>query len=159
MSNFKNGITVDGKIILQGGTYDDLLLGDGTKTSLSKLGGENYSVRLISGDIYYSGNDLTYNFTDLEYIFFGVPNTISSGTITLSNGDTDPRFDIIAIDSASNSVVVLKGMPNPNPASPSTNLSDTQFLLSLILIPANATSISLGRITVYDENAGDQVNL
>ena len=74
---------------------------------------------------------------------------------TLDMGDAQPRIDIIAVESNSNTpvrasrLVVIKGTPAASPVAPAlTNTSAiTQIELCRVLVPANATTLSSATLT------------
>ena len=74
----------------------------------------------------------------------------SAEQITLDAGDSQPRIDIIAVESNSNTpvrasrLVIIKGTPAASPVAPAlTNTSAiSQIELCRVLVPADATTLS-----------------
>lgn len=70
---------------------------------------------------------------------------------TLSAADpTNPRIDIVAVDSTG-AVVVVEGTPGANPSAPTLD-PETQMDLTFIYVPAGATDLEVVSTDVYREN-------
>jgi hypothetical protein len=84
-------------------------------------GGGGNSKFIISGGVVWSGTGLLFDVSALVYEFFGTTGNIDASQITLDNGDSDARFDVFAVDVPTNTVVVIKGIPDANPTVPAAS--------------------------------------
>lgn len=110
---------------------------------------------LISGGgVAWVGN-LDFIVAAAVYQIAGTQYTSAQDTVTLNAGDaTNPRIDVIALDTAG-AVVVIEGTPAADPSAPTVD-AGTQLALTFVLVDANATTPG-GTITntvMYAENTG-----
>ena len=138
--NFKaptnNNVTINGFPILNSGNFASPIQ-DG----------------IISGGVVsYSGSGLLFNVSACSYIISGITYNTAATTITLTTANpTNPRIDVIAVDTSS-AVVLITGTPAANPIEPQVNTL-TQIQLTNITVAAGATTPSISNALIYDENA------
>jgi len=151
-------------------TLDDYVIGsDSDNNGKTK----NYSVRgiislalsqgnttirngVLSGSVYWL-QGLDFASTKIDYVFNNTLfQTEPQSPITLSDADdTNDRVDVFAIDVATNSVVVIEGVPSENPQEPTVDFA-SQIRLSSVIIEAQSTEPQgLTSEQVYNENLGE----
>jgi hypothetical protein len=86
-----------------------------------------------------------------NYYIQGFPFASAQTIVTLDTADSDPRIDIIVVDT-SGVVSAVKGTAAVNPSTPVIDPA-TQLQLGLILVPASAAP-TVTNTAVYSENAG-----
>ncbi len=110
-------------------------------------GGASNSKFIISGGLVWSGTGMVFDSSEISYSYYGTTNTIAATSITLDDGDVDARFDVFAVDTDTNTIVVIKGTPDANPIQPPVGA--TQIFIQSVLVGAGATTPSLNREIVY----------
>lgn len=108
-----------------------------------------YGKELLSGGIIWSGTGFVYDVGILTYTFYLPPVTTGPTQVTLNDGDPDDdRIDAVVIDESGN-VLVIEGVPSPNPATPDVS---EYVLVQYIIVPANATEPVEDVENIYLEN-------
>ena len=103
---------------------------------------------LVSGGAVAWTGGLTFSVSAAAYYIGGELYTSGAGTAFVPNADPDdPRLDVIVLDSTG-AIGVVVGIPAPNPAEPSINLS-TQVKLSTVFLPAGAADIIVVPTDIY----------
>lgn len=103
---------------------------------------------LVSGGAVVWTGGLTFSVSAAAYYIGGELYTSGAGTAFVPNADPDdPRLDVIVLDSTG-AIGVVVGIPAPNPAEPSINLS-TQVKLSTVFLPAGAADIIVVPTDIY----------
>ena len=106
---------------------------------------------LISGSAAWSGTNLDFDVTALEYLIAGVTYTTAPTTVTLAVGDpTNPRFDAIVADNTG-TVSVIIGTPAVTPLTPS--IGEDQVLVQYVLVGAGATTPAITTENIYREGS------
>jgi hypothetical protein len=108
---------------------------------------------LNGGIVTWSGVGLVMNVTASYYVInCNYYNADGSLSVTLSTADpTNPRIDVIAVDTAEN-IVVITGTPGATPVKPQVNPT-YQVELTYVYVPAGATTPNgYTYKTVYNEN-------
>ena len=108
---------------------------------------------LNGGVVTWSGTGLVMNVTAAYYVInCNYYNADGSLSVTLSTADpTNPRIDVIAVDTSEN-IVVITGTPGVNPVKPQVNPT-YQVELTEVYVPAGATTPNEYTYkTVYNEN-------
>lgn len=108
---------------------------------------------LNGGIVTWSGTGLVMNVTAAYYVInCNYYNSDGSLSVTLDAADpSNPRIDVIAVDTAQN-IVVIKGTAGVNPVKPQVNPT-YQVELTEIYVPAGATTPQdYTYRTVYNEN-------
>lgn len=106
---------------------------------------------LISGSAAWSGTDLDFDVTALEYLIAGVTYNTAPTTVTLAVGDpTNPRFDAIVADDTG-TVSVITGTPAVTPITPS--IGENQVLVQYVLVGAGATTPTITTEYIYREGS------
>jgi len=118
-------------------------------TPSSAFGGN----QLISGGGVSWTSGLTFEVGAANYLIAGVNYSTTETSKTLGAADpTNPRFDVIAVDSTS-TVVVIAGTPAANPSVPTVDPT-TQIALTSIYIPAASLTPAENTAIIYQNNAG-----
>lgn len=132
-----------------GTTWDDVSTG-GTVTVPPPT--QNASFVLFGGQVTWQSG-LTFVISATTYYIQGTLYTIAQQTITLDAADaTNPRLDVIGVDT-SPAGFKITGTPSSNPSAPTVDPT-TQLDLTIISVPANATTPPITSTTLYTENAG-----
>ena len=108
---------------------------------------------LNGGIVTWSGVGLVMNVTASYYVInCNYYNADGSLSVTLSTADpTNPRIDVIAVDTSEN-IVVITGTPGATPVKPQVNPT-YQVELTDVYVPAGATTPNEYTYkTVYNEN-------
>ena len=106
---------------------------------------------LISGSAAWSGTDLDFDVTALEYLIAGVTYNTAPTTVTLAVGDpTNPRFDAIVADDTG-TVSVITGTPAVTPITPS--IGENQVLVQYVLVGTGATTPTITTEYIYREGS------
>jgi hypothetical protein len=106
---------------------------------------------LISGSAAWSGTDLDFDVTALEYLIAGVTYNTAPTTVTLAVGDpSNPRFDAIVADDTG-TVSVITGTPAVTPITPS--IGEDQVLVQYVLVGAGATTPTITTEYIYREGS------
>jgi hypothetical protein len=109
---------------------------------------------LLSGGIVtWSGAGLVMDVSPATYVINCKTYNSQQSQVTLATADpTNPRIDIIAVDTNS-SVVVITGTPAATPVKPQVN-PNSQLELTSILIPSGAATPGgdVSQTVVYDQN-------
>ena len=106
---------------------------------------------LISGSAAWSGTDLDFDVTALEYLIAGVTYNTAPTTVTLADGDpTNPRFDAIVADDTG-TVSVITGTPSVTPLTPS--IGENQVLVQYVLVGTGATTPTITTEYIYREGS------
>lgn len=105
---------------------------------------------ILSGcGVNWIGN-LQFTVGQCNYVIGGKSYTSPLTTVTLPNGSSQDRIDVIGVDNTS-SVFTLQGTPAVNPQEPTIDPA-TQLQLTFVYIPALATTPSgLTTLTIFDE--------
>ena len=114
-------------------------------------GGGGNSKFIISGGVVWSGTGLLFDVSAIVYEFFGTTGNIDASQLTLDDGDSDARFDVFAVDVPTNTVVVIKGIPDANPTIP--QVGEDQIFIQATLVGAGATVPTIDEDFVYRDNA------
>lgn len=105
---------------------------------------------IVYGGAEWSGTGLVFNTSVVKYSYYGFVGTIDPDTVTLDNGDSEDRFDIIAVDANNSTIVVIKGTPSPDPTFPA--VGEEQIMLQPVLVKAGATTPDVTQEIVYRNN-------
>lgn len=115
-----------------------------------------FSNTILGGNVFWIEN-LDFGSTPITYIWnnqiFTAPArplmTLSDAHVTLD------RIDVFAIDSSTNSLKIIEGVPAISPQEPTINF-ETQLRVGAVLIQAGETAPEgITKELVYDENLGE----
>lgn len=100
--------------------------------------------------VIWTGTGLTFDVIWPVYYLDGVAFPAGSDQITLDAADvTDPRLDVIGVDSTG--AIKVTGTPSANPEKPTVDPL-TELEITVILIEAGETTPEITDVVVYDEN-------
>jgi len=105
---------------------------------------------IVSGGATWTGTGLVFDVSNIVFNYFGNEGTASATQVTLDDGDSDPRFDVIVVDEDGN-IEVVKGTPAVSPAIPS--VGEDQISIQPVLIAAGATVPTITQEFVYRNDA------
>lgn len=117
---------------------------------------ETIFTRIIRGGVSvspWSGNR-SFSVSECVYDILGTRYESDPIQIVIDTPDASPRFDVIALDTTGN-VVVIKGTPSANPVKPVVN-PISQIELSFIYVNSTVEPqpITLQQGLIYNENLG-----
>ncbi|MCA1763869.1 MAG: hypothetical protein LC664_12880, partial [Flavobacteriales bacterium] len=120
---------------------------------LEGLSGFSNTKFIVRGGATWSGTGLVYDLSQITFNYFGNEGVVAPTQITLDDGDSQPRFDVIVVDvdtatePPTGTISVVKGTPDGSPLVPS--VSETQIPLQAVLIAAGASEPTVTQDFTY----------
>ena len=105
---------------------------------------------IIYGGAEWSGTGLIFNVSEIGYNYYGTTGIIAPVNITLDDGDSQDRFDIIAVNINTEAIVVVKGTPSTDPIFP--EIAEEIIPIQAVSVSALATTPTITQTIVYRNN-------